>query len=331
MTSKNAPTAHSDADAVDELVVQVPPTVTERRLDRFLTAQLNGVTRSAIGHLIEGGHVTVNGELPRKRGRSVEPGDTIVVTGPIASTESTTPAAERQPLAILYEDDDLLAINKTAGVAVHPGPGHPTGTIVNALLGRAGPLSGAGGKERPGIVHRLDKDTSGVMLIAKTDAAHMALSKQFQSRSVEKVYVALLRGTLTPESGTIEAAIARDPQHRQRMAVAATGRAAVTDYRVLAQMRGYTLVEAQPRTGRSHQIRVHFASLRRPVAGDVIYSRGGKDPVPRLFLHALSVAFAHPRDEQPVHIRCPLADDLAECLESLTQGEPESAIVASLR
>ena len=321
----------SDAVDVDELVVQVPTTVAERRLDRFLTGQLDGVTRSAIGHLIEAGLVTINGELPRKRGHTVDPGDTIVVTGPIAPLESSTPAAERQPLVILYEDDDLLAINKTAGVAVHPGPGHRTGTIVNALLGREGPLSAAGGEERPGIVHRLDKDTSGVMLIAKTDAAHMALSKQFQSRSVEKVYVALLRGMLTPESGTIEAAIARDPQHRQRMAVAAAGRAAVTDYRVLAHMRGFTLVEAQPRTGRSHQIRVHFASLRRPVAGDVIYSRGGRDPVPRLFLHALSVTFAHPRDERPIYIRCPLADDLAECLEELTESSPEAAIVASLR
>ena len=331
MTSTNTPTGHSDAGDADEIVVQVMPTVTERRLDRFLTEQLDDVTRSAVGHLIEAGLVLVNGEIPRKRGHSIEPGDTIVVIGPITSADAAPPGPEDQPLEILYEDDDMLAINKGAGVAVHPGAGHRTGTIVNALLGRAGPLSAAGGEERPGIVHRLDKDTSGVMLIAKTDAAHLALSAQFQSRTVGKVYIALLRGALTPESGTIEAAIARDPQHRQRMAVAAAGRVAVTDYRVLAPLRGYTLVEVRPRTGRSHQIRVHFASLRRPVAGDVIYSRGGRDPVPRLFLHALSVSFAHPRDERPIHIRCPLADDLAECLDGLTEGPSEAAIAASLR
>ena len=311
----------------------VPAESAERRLDRFLAAALgDDVSRSLIGRLIQDGRVTVNGEIPRKRGHAVEAGDAIEITGDISTDAVDTLQPERAPLHVLYEDDALLAIDKPPGVAVHPGPGHTTGTIVNALLGRDGPLSTIGGDDRPGIVHRLDKDTSGVMLVAKNDAAHAALSRQFQSRSVEKVYVALLRGLLEPPTGMIEAALGRDPRHRQRMAVVAAGRPAATRYRVLAHVTGgYTLTEARPQTGRPHQIRVHFASLRHPVAGDVIYARGSRDPVPRLFLHALSLRFAHPQSEEPLEIRSPLADDLAGCLTELTAGTPESALVDSLR
>ena len=311
----------------------VPAEPSERRLDRFLAATLgDDVSRSVVGRLIQDGRVTVNGETPRKRGHAVETGDVIEIEGDILTAPADSLQPERAPLRVLYEDDGLLAIDKPPGVAVHPGPGHSTGTIVNALLGRAGPLSTMGGDERPGIVHRLDKDTSGVMLVAKTDAAHGALSRQFQARSVEKLYVALLRGLLEPPTGVIEASLGRDPRHRQRMAVVTAGRPAVTRYHVLAHVKGgYTLTEARPQTGRPHQIRVHFASLRRPVAGDVVYSRGGRDPVPRLFLHALSLKFAHPLSDESLEIRSPLADDLAECLAELTTDTPDARLVDSLR
>ena len=315
-----------------ETRLTVPPETSERRLDRYLASALAvDITRSAIGRLIQDGRVSVNGEVPRKRGHAIEAGDEITITGEIETGETVDLSAEHSPLPVLYEDDGILAIDKPPGVAVHPGPGHPTGTIVNALLGREGPLSTIGGDDRPGIVHRLDKDTSGVMLIAKNDAAHTALSRQFQSRSVEKVYVALLRGLLEPPTGVIEASLGRDPRHRQRMAVVASGRPATTRYRVLAHLKGgYTLTEASPQTGRPHQIRVHFASLRHPVAGDVIYGRGSRDPVPRLFLHALSLTFEHPASGETVEVRSPLADDLSECLAELTAGTSDAQLVDSL-
>ncbi len=310
----------------------VPPETSERRLDRYLAATLTAdISRSAIGRLIQDGRISVNGETPRKRGHTIEPGDEITITGEIETGEATGLSVEHSPLPVLYEDDDILAIDKPPGVAVHPGPGHPTGTIVNALLGREGPLSTIGGDDRPGIVHRLDKDTSGVMLIAKNDAAHTALSRQFQSRSVEKVYIALLRGMLEPPTGVIEASVGRDPRHRQRMAIITSGRPATTRYRVLAHLKGgYTLTEARPQTGRPHQIRVHFASLRHPVTGDVIYARGSRDPVPRLFLHALSLAFEHPVTGETLEVRSPLAADLSECLAGLTAGTPDARLVDSL-
>ncbi len=315
-----------------ETRLTVPPETSERRLDRYLASALAiDISRSAIGRLIHDGRVSVNGDVPRKRGHAIEPGDEITITGEIETGETVGLSAEHSPLPVVYEDDGILAIDKPPGVAVHPGPGHPTGTIVNALLGREGPLSTIGGEDRPGIVHRLDKDTSGVMLIAKNDAAHAALSRQFQSRSVEKVYIALLRGLLEPPTGVIEASLGRDPRHRQRMAVVVSGRLATTRYRVLAYLKGgYTLVEAKPQTGRLHQIRVHFASLRHPVAGDVIYARGSRDPVPRLFLHALSLTFEHPASGETVEVRSPLADDLSECLAELTAGTSDARLVDSL-
>ena len=310
----------------------VPPDAENQRLDRYVASTLEVVSRSLIGRLIQEGRVTVNGERPRKRGHAIDPGDIITIDGDLTATPDTGVAAERSPLRVLFEDDHILAIDKPPGVAVHPGPGHPTGTIVNALLGRDGPLSTIGGDERPGIVHRLDKDTSGVMLAAKTNAAHTALSRQFQSRSVEKVYIALLRGIMEPPVGAIEAALGRDPNNRQRMAVVVAGRPALTRYRVLAHLRsGSTLVEAQPQTGRPHQIRVHFASLRHPVAGDVIYARGSRDPVPRLFLHARSLTFTHPDTAETLRIQSPLADDLSACLADLTAGTPEAQLIESLR
>lgn len=315
-----------------ETLLTVPPETAERRLDRFLAAALTvDISRSAIGRLIQDGRVSVNGELRRKRGHTIEPGDKITIIGEIGLEGEVSLSAEHSPLPVLYEDDDILAIDKPPGVAVHPGPGHPTGTIVNALLGREGPLSTIGGDDRPGIVHRLDKDTSGVMLIAKNDTAHTELSRQFQSRSVEKVYVALLRGLLEPPAGVIEASVGRDPRHRQRMAVVASGRPATTRYSVLAHLQGgYTLTEAKPQTGRPHQIRVHFASLRHPVAGDVIYARGSRDPVPRLFLHALSLTFEHPASGKTVEVRSPLAADLSDCLAGLTAGTTDARLVDSL-
>ncbi len=326
-------TSPSDGGQPAHVRLTVPSAPSERRLDRFLAVTLgDDVSRSIIGRLIQDGRVEINGEVPRKRGHAVEPGDVIDITGAILPAVGDAVKPEHTPLHALYEDDDLLAIDKPSGVAVHPGPGHPTGTIVNALLGRDGPLSTVGGEERPGIVHRLDKDTSGVMLVAKTDAAHRALAHQFQDRSVEKAYIALLRGLLEPRTGTIQAPLGRDRVHRQRMAVIASGRPASTRYRVLAHLHGgYTLTEARPQTGRPHQIRVHFASVRHPIAGDVIYSRGARDPVPRLFLHALSLRFIHPRHGKTVEIRSPLAEDLKECLAELTLNTADDALMDLLR
>lgn len=297
-----------------------------KRLDHYLVDMLPEWSRSAITRLIRDGSVLVNEAVPRKPGQALEEGDAVVVVGAPPSTEVADPVAEKMPLEVIYEDEDILVVDKPAGVPVHPGLGHAGGTLVNALLGRGGGLSEAGGRERPGIVHRLDMDTSGIILVAKTDAAHRSLAKQFRDRTVAKVYITLLRGALEPEEGIIEAPIARDPDHRQRMAVEPGGREAVTEYEVLAHLRGYTLVEARPKTGRPHQIRVHFASLRHPVTGDRVYARGHVDPVPRLFLHAHRLRFLHPRTGIWMDLTSPLAKDLADALREMTAGTSDAEL-----
>jgi 23S rRNA pseudouridine1911/1915/1917 synthase len=228
-------------------------------------------------------------------------------------------AAEDIALDVIHEDRDILVVNKPAAMTVHPAPGHRASTLVNAVLAHCGDLSGIGGVLRPGIVHRLDRDTSGVIVVAKHDAAHNALAKQLKAREVDKVYVALVEGTPKPADGVIDAPIARDPRRRQRMAVVEGGREAATAYRVLERFEGVSLVEARPRTGRTHQIRVHLAAIGHPIVGDPVYGR--RSPlVPRQFLHAARIEFAHPATGERVAYDAPLPPDLEQALRKLRRS-----------
>ncbi len=294
------------------------------RLDRFLAAQVPELSRSAAQRLIEAGQVTVNGE-PVKASYKTRPGDRVVVLLP--GDEPLKLVAEAIPLQIVYEDTDLLVVDKPAGMVVHPAPGHSSGTLVNALLARYPELAVAGG-DRPGIVHRLDRDTSGLIVVARNDRTRRALQRQFKERQVHKAYLALLEGHLQPAWGRIEAPIGRDPHHRQRMTVLPGGREALTEYHVLEQFAhsvgpaagDYSLVEAEPLTGRTHQIRVHFASIGHPVVGDAVYGRRrSRLAVPRQFLHARRLAFKHPRTGQRLEFEAPLPADLAAILALLRE------------
>jgi 23S rRNA pseudouridine1911/1915/1917 synthase len=292
------------------------------RLDRYLADRVMGLSRSMAQRLLEKGQITVNGELA-KASYKVRPGDRVVGVLPVE--ESSPPAAEAIPLQVVYEDAALLAVDKPAGMVVHPAPGHTSGTLVNAVLARCPELT-ASGDERPGIVHRLDRDTSGLILVAKSEKVRRALQRQFKERQVRKAYLALLDGHLQPAWGRIEAAIGRDPNHRQRMAVMPGGREAITEYHVLeqfAQQVGpvagmYTLVEVEPRTGRTHQIRVHLSSIGHPVVGDAVYGRRtSRLPVVRQFLHARRLEFKHPVTGQRMDLEAPLAADLVAVLDLL--------------
>jgi len=289
------------------------------RLDKFLAEQVADLSRSAIRRLIDTAQVTVSGE-PVKASYKVRPGDLVVVCVP--QPEPEEPAAEAIPLSIVYEDQALIVVNKPAGMVIHPAPGHRNGTLVNALLAHCPDLAGDSGDARPGIVHRLDRDTSGLILVAKNEQIRRALQRQFKDRQVHKVYVALLDGNLEAARGRIEAPLGRDPRHRQRMAVVPGGREAVTEYRLLASFAGgdYSLVEAEPKTGRTHQIRVHFASIGHPVVGDTVYGRRRtRLSMPRQFLHAQRLGFTHPLTGQPLEFSAPLPDDLTTVLHLLEQ------------
>jgi 23S rRNA pseudouridine1911/1915/1917 synthase len=295
------------------------------RLDKYLADEIPELSRSAVQRLIDDGQVTVNGE-PMRASYRVRPGDTLFVLLPAQRVSEL--AAEEIPLAVVYEDETLLVVDKPAGMVVHPAPGHPSGTLVNALLAHCPELAQSD-DERPGIVHRLDRDTSGLILVAKSDKARRALQRQFKQRQVDKAYVALLDGHLQPAYGRIEAPVGRDPQHRQQMAVLPGGREAITEYHVLERFahdlgpaRGeYSLVEVEPRTGRTHQIRVHFASIGHPVVADPVYGRRKKQlAVPRQFLHASRLGFKHPKTGQRIKLEAPLPADLSSVLE-LLRGE----------
>lgn len=295
------------------------------RLDVFLRDQFPAVSRGALQRLIEDGDILVNGHLVKPT-HHPHAGEVIDVRWPEARPAEAQP--EEIPLDILFEDELLLVLNKPAGLVVHPGAGHEAHTLVNALLHHcAGQLSGIGGVARPGIVHRLDQDTSGCLVVAKTDAAHVALSAQFAARRVEKIYHAIVCGELPREHGEICAAIARHPSHRKRMAVAEErGRAARTSFRVLQRLREATLVEARLHTGRTHQIRVHFQHLGFPVVGDLTY--GNRQNLrlaelthysaPRQMLHARYLCFVHPRTGQPLDFEAPWPADFREALKALT-------------
>ena len=295
------------------------------RLDTFLREKFPAVSRGALQRLIDQGHIRVNG-MAVKPTHSPRAGELIEIHWPEARPAAAQP--EEIPLDILFEDRSLLVLNKPAGLVVHPAAGHEEHTLVNALLHHCqGSLSGIGGVARPGIVHRLDKETSGCLVVAKNDETHLALSGQFAGRQVEKIYNAIVCGQLARESGEIHAAIARHPSHRKRMAVRddASGRAAHTSYRVLERLNSATFVEAQIHTGRTHQIRVHFQFLGHPLVGDETYGARQNARLkeltnyaaPRVMLHARELSFVHPRTEKEMSFEAPLPQDFRTALKSL--------------
>jgi 23S rRNA pseudouridine1911/1915/1917 synthase len=319
----------------------VTPEEAGQRLDIFLVAQLPAVSRSRIQLLMDDGRVEVDGAA-RKASHHVQSGE--VVTIEIPKEQPAGVEAEPIPLDILYEDADLAVVNKPAGMIVHPGSGVAAGTMVAALLDRFGAagLSAVGGPLRPGIVHRLDKETSGAIVIARTDAAHQKLVENFRDRLVQKNYVALLHGKIKGEAGTIELPVARDLRRRSRMtARRREGREARTDWRVCLRLNGFVLIDADLHTGRTHQIRVHFAALGCPVVGDTVYGAPRREriakellpPLDRNFLHSARLAFTHPRTGKPIEMRAPLPPELADYLRTVgraTQADP-AQIDAALR
>ncbi len=286
------------------------------RLDRYIALRCPDLSRTQAQRLISEGQVTVNG-VPARASLKVFGGDRVVVN--IPAPESSRLAPEAIPVKIIYEDDDLLVVDKPAGLTVHPAPGHPDHTLVNAILSHLPELPETGDRLRPGVVHRLDKDTSGLIIVAKNARAHENLSDQFKKRSVSKVYLALVEGRLEPGDGVIEAPIGRDRGHRERMAVVDEehGRAARTSFHVVRYAGGYSLLEVRPETGRTHQIRVHLAAIGHPVAGDRVYGAKASG-FPRQFLHAHRLAFILPSDGRRVEFESPLPADLAGALERLT-------------
>jgi 23S rRNA pseudouridine1911/1915/1917 synthase len=294
-----------------------------RRLDLFLAQRVPELSRTRIQELIRAGNVRVDGRVAKVSHR-VSAGEAIEIE--ILPRPAMEASPEDLPLDFLHVDDDFVIVNKPAGMVVHAGAGHARGTLVNALLHRMGNLSAAGGALRPGIVHRLDRETSGAMVVARNDKAHEHLSEQFRSRNVRKIYVALVHGTMPRDSGSITLPISRDPRRRTRMTARATkGRHARTDWRVIARLDRCTLVEAVLHTGRTHQIRAHFAAMGHPVVGDTLYGaprglRCGKRDLPLLernFLHAARIGFAHPSTGAWVEVRAPLPGDLRVYFDQL--------------
>ncbi|HEV3333567.1 MAG TPA: RluA family pseudouridine synthase [Bryobacteraceae bacterium] len=291
-----------------------------KRLDQLVHEKLPQFSRSRIQEWIKAGRVQVN-QSQQRPSHLVRAGDSIEV-------EPAEPAplhakAEAIPLVVLYEDDDLVAIDKPAGMVVHAGAGIHSGTLVNALVHRFAALSAVGGETRPGIVHRLDRFTSGVILVAKNDRAHHALAAQFAGRQVEKIYIALVHGVVKAETGRIERPIARDPVHRTRMtARLKQGRAAWTEYRVLRRFAKFTLLEARIGTGRTHQIRVHLSSIGHPVAGDTVYGAPAKvedqPPLGRFFLHARRIRFRQPSTDDAIEVEAPLPAELEAWMAALS-------------
>ena len=289
------------------------------RLDMFLAAQeCIALSRSQVRNLIVEGKVTVNGQPATKPGYWVKVSDVITVTVP--EPRPLGLVAENIPLDILYEDEHLLVLNKPVGMVVHPAPGHFEGTLVHALLHHCQALSGIGGVQRPGIIHRLDRDTSGVMLVAKTDAAHHHLSNQLKSRELKRIYAAVVHGRFNTLNGRIEAPIRRHHQDRKRMMVVREGgRYALTVYQVLQQYPEHALLKIELKTGRTHQIRVHLKYIQHPAVGDPVYGKASKNNLGMLrqALHAQLVAFTHPVSGEPMTFDTPLPEDMRLVLEKL--------------
>ena len=296
--------------------LQVNPENAGERLDAFLAEQLEDVTRSAAAKLCAGGSVTREGK-PLAKNYRLTGGETIDVVLP--DPEPMDAVAQDIPLDVVYEDADVIVVNKPKGLVVHPAPGHPDGTLVNALLHHCGDsLSGIGGALRPGIVHRIDRDTSGLIIAAKNDYAHQHLSAQLQDHSLARTYECVVVGNLKADSGTVDAPIGRHPVDRKKMAVVSNGRPAITHWEVIARYPGYTHVRCKLETGRTHQIRVHMAHIGHPILGDTVY--GAKKAVPGLqgqCLHAVGLRFIHPRTGEVVECSCPLPEEFREVLRKL--------------
>jgi 23S rRNA pseudouridine1911/1915/1917 synthase len=320
-------------DSVERVRFAVSAEEAGARLDRFLASQLPEMSRTHIQSLMDEGRVLVDGQAMKPSHR-VETGATVVVEIPPRPAPGV--AAEEIPLEIIYEDEDIAVVNKPAGMIVHPGAGADAGTLVAALLNRYGAegLSTVGGPLRPGIVHRLDKETSGALVIARADAAHLRLVEEFRDREVEKTYLALLHGKVKGETGRVELPVSRDLRRRSRMtARRREGREARTDWRVRLRFDSFTLIEADLHTGRTHQIRVHFSALGYPVVGDALYGAPRQEriasrllpPLGRNFLHAARIAFAHPRTGKLAEFRAAMPEELLNflrILEQATETEP---------
>lgn len=306
------------SDQVFELRIQ--KSQAGQRVDKLIAAELDELSRAAVQRLIKEQLVTVNA-TPTKASYRLEVGDVISVRLPPPQSIEIHP--EPMPLIIVYEDDGLIVVDKPAGMVTHPAYGHTSGTLVNALLAHHPPLAQVGEPGRAGIVHRLDKDTSGLIVIAKTQAIRQELQALFKARQVHKVYLALVEGHPQPEQGLIEATIGRDPNNRKRMAVLRTGRDAITAYQVLEYLDRHSLVRAEPKTGRTHQIRVHMASIRHPIVGDRVYGyRKQRLPLKRHFLHAQQIRFRHPQSGQLTEFRADLPPELATLLAQLRAQVP---------
>jgi 23S rRNA pseudouridine1911/1915/1917 synthase len=291
---------------------------TPERLDKFLVEQLQEFSRSRIQGLIADGFVEVNGRAAKKAGQPLESGSSVTVRVPPPAP--TALIAEDIPLDIVFENEDLVVVNKPAGMVVHPAAGHASGTLVNAMLGYDPDIEGIGGEERPGVVHRLDKETSGLILLAKNERAHRWLQDQFRLRKVDKTYLALVDGKPPTPSGRVEAHIGRDPSHRKRMAIVpeSRGREAISEYKTVESFAGQTLLEFHPLTGRTHQIRLHCAFLGCPIVGDGVYSR--KKPsvdIDRHFLHAYRLKITLPGEKETRLFEAPLPEELEQVLVSL--------------
>ncbi|MBL8173894.1 MAG: RluA family pseudouridine synthase [Bryobacterales bacterium] len=300
---------------MNPLTYSIDDAAAGKRLDLFLKIQLPDRSRAQLQDWIKDSKVLLNGQKV-KTGHLLKCGDRVTVTPverpPLAAQ------AEDLPVAVLYRDEAVIAVDKPAGMVVHSGAGVHSGTLVNALLHHFGQLSSTGGEDRPGIVHRLDKLTSGVLLVARNDAAHQHLAAQFSGREVEKTYIALVEGTVPKDSGRIDKPIARDPAKRIKMTVRLDrGRTAWSEYRVLRRLAKYTLLEVTIGTGRTHQIRVHLSSIGHPVAGDRLYGAASQPDKERFFLHALRIRFTSPATRQPVTVEAPLPPELEQWLASL--------------
>ncbi|MHB0988329.1 MAG: RluA family pseudouridine synthase [Bellilinea sp.] len=301
-----------------QVVEFIQPGPGAERLDKVLVARMPDFSRSRLQALIKDGMVTVGEIVVGKAGHQVEAGQQVRVEVP--PPVPTTLQPESIPLDVVFENGDLMVINKPAGMVVHPSIGHASGTLVHAALAHAPDLEGVGGEQRPGIVHRLDKDTSGLILIAKNDATHHWLQDQFRLRSVKKIYLALVDGLPPTPEGRIEAAIARDPSHRKRMAIVSLdrGRESVTEYQTLETFPAHTLLEAHPLTGRTHQIRLHLAFLGTPIVGDLVYGhRKSTLSLDRHFLHAARLTIQLPGEKSARTFEAPLPPELSQVLEDL--------------
>ncbi len=303
-----------------ERVVTFASAAAGERLDKVVAAEVPELSRTQAQRLIEDGFVTLDGKAATKPGQRLERPATIAVRIPPPGPAGNLPQAI--PLDIIFENNDLLVVNKPAGMVVHPAAGHAHGTLVNAVLGHAPGLEGVGDAQRPGIVHRLDRDTSGLIVVAKNDAAHRTLQRQFKDREVEKVYLALVDGHPPTKTGRIEAAIGRDLRNRKRMAVVPErrGRPAVTEYHVLEKFPAHTFVEARLLTGRTHQLRLHFAYLKCPIVGDTVYGRRTPSlPIERQCLHAARLTLKLPGGGAARTFEAPLPEDLTRILKLLRQ------------